>query len=73
MTLRICYAFLVLLAFGFAGRVDYEEAKRVEMLEQQRQWRCIRTYIPRPRGDAIRCNECRFILADGSSIKKEGC
>ena len=74
MTLRtFALALLVLfLASGLAGRMDYEEAKKVELAEKVLSGRCIRTYIVRPHGDAIRCTECLYVLETGT-ITKEGC
>lgn len=70
MILRLLSPFLLLALLGGVGKLPQEKQAQSRAQQQER---CIRTYIPRPQGDAIRCTECRFVLADGSSIKKEGC
>lgn len=58
---------LVLWALPLSIPEAIAPAPRLERLS------CTRTYIVRPRGDAIRCTRCTAHFSDKTLLHKEGC
>lgn len=66
--------FLVFLLLTVIGTFfKLADVKKSEIPVEIIRASCVRTYIPRVAGDAIKCTQCSFEMSDGSSINKEGC